>query len=382
MTKRLLSYLVLSDIHIGARTTSAAEIIAHLRAFFSDFTASSQFVNIDVLFIAGDLWDDTIVFGSDAVALFIPFFDDLMKWCGRHGIKVRILEGTPRHDRRQGASVAKLAEVTKAPSLDFKYVPTLSIEKMEDLGISILYVPDECRPTSDAIARDVDAALVEAGLEKVDIAIMHGMFKYQMGNIPANHATLSKVHDEGFYLARVRQYINIGHVHTASQYNRILAQGSFDRLSHGEEAPKGAYLVKQLSETEWGHFFIENPLAKIYKTVQVKGTLEQALNQIDKSVKKLPHGSYVRIQALATHPIFRGFETLRRKYPLFVFSKKDIAEEEEKKEKTSSAPMEYVPIILNRETLTEAIFTDVSIQNTLTPEEEFKLHGLLEALHD
>lgn len=376
MTK-LRSYLCISDVHLGSRSTTANEILDHLTEFFGDFRADSPLASIDVLFIAGDLWDDTLQFSSDVLGLFIPWFHRLMNWAGRNNIKIRIMEGTPRHDRLQGMTVQKIAEPF-LDRVDFKYVPLLSIEHIQDLDLNVLYVPDECRPTADAVARDVEALFGEHSLDKVDIAIMHGMFKYQMGKIPMN----AKVHDENWYLERVKHYINIGHVHTASQCGRILAQGSFDRLNHGEEEPKGAILIKELSPGEWGHFFIQNPKAKTYKTVQVKGDIDKALKAIDASISKLPHGSYVRIQALATHPIFQGFETLRRRYPLFTFSKKAVAEDEEVVQRDKENLADYIPIVLNRETLTEAIFGEVTVQGELDPNEESKLYQLLEKLHE
>lgn len=382
MPARLITYLVLSDIHLGARSTTAQEILRHLRIFFDNFSDNSQFSKIDVLFIAGDLWDDTVVFSDSTIGDFIVFFRTMLSWCARNGVIVRILEGTPRHDRLQGMTVSKLAE-SFGLDIDFKYVPTLSMEHIEKLDLNVLYVPDECRPSAQIVENDVDALLAEHRLEKFDIAIMHGMFKHQMGEIPMNAAISPKIHREEFYLDRVKHYINIGHVHTASQFSRILAQGSFDRLKHGEEQPKGAYLIKQVSETEWSHFFIENKEAKLYKTIVVKGTLEKSLETIAKAVKKLPHGSYVRIEAVAGHPIFQGFETLRRTYPLFVFSKKAVSEDEKKKEGTAAlSPTDYVPVILNRSTLTEAIFGEISLQGTLTPDEDIRLHAMLESLHE
>lgn len=375
-TRALRSYLVISDIHLGARSTSAREILDHLTAFFDDFTAKSQFTSIDVLFIAGDLWDDTVDLSSEATVLFLPWIRRLFAWCCRHDIKVRILKGTPRHDREQGDSVEALAGYFE--NLDFKYISTLAVERIEDLDLNVLYVPDEVRPTAEAVARDVEEILMDRGLPQVDIAIMHGMFKHQLGTIPMN----VKVHDEAWYLERVKYYINIGHVHVSSQFSRILTQGSFDRLNHGEERPKGAFLVKELKPGEWGHFFIENPLAKIYKTVEVSEDVELALQKIDREIRSLPHGSFIRILANSTHPIFKGFETLRRKYPLFTFSKKAISEEEEVAARQQTEPSTYVSMVLNRSTLTEAVFSEVTVQHTLTVAEETQLYAHLEALHE
>lgn len=371
-----LKYLVISDVHLGGRTTTATEILAHLTAYFEDFRSTGRFVDLDLIFIAGDLFDDTIEFASDVLGEFLPWFARFLEWCARHDIVVRILEGTPRHDRMQSQTLSHIAKMTKIP-VDLKYIPDLSIERLERFNLNVLYVPDECRHTAEAVRRDVEGLLAEHQLDQVDIAIMHGMFKYQLGTIPMN----SKVHEEDWYLRRVKHYLNIGHVHTHSQYSRILAQGSFDRLKHGEEEAKGAILVERLPSREWVHHFVENPQAKLYKTIAVKGTLEQALKTIDKTVRTLPAGSYVRIQALATHPALQGVEALKKQYPQYVFSKKPMAEEDDKP--AAVLPQfEYVPIVLNRETLTEAVFTEVTTQHTLEMDEEFRLHHLLEAIHD
>lgn len=375
-TEKLRSYLVLSDIHLGSRNTTAKEILKNLTDYFEDFSDSGRFTTIDVLFIAGDLFDDTIQFSSGVIGDFVAWFDRLLRWCSRNHVTLRILEGTPRHDRAQGATVVSLAELSKEP-VDLRYIPALSIEHMEELGLTVLYVPDECRPTAEAVERDVEQLFLEHRVDKVDIAIMHGMFKYQLGTIPMN----AKVHDEAFYLDRVRNYISIGHVHQHSQFSRIVAQGSFDRLSHGDEAAKGGVLIKEIKPGEWAHFFIENPGAKIYKTVEVKGDLERCLSKIDKVVGALPNDAHVRIQALSTHPIFQGFETLKKKYPLLHFTKKAVAKEEEVTKVEEKEEQEYRPIILNRETITEAVFTDVTQSCNLTQDEETRLYRLLEELH-
>ena len=371
------SYLVLSDIHLGARSTTAAEILDHLTQYFDNFSDHSELAKIDAFFLAGDLWDNTIQVSSEVVDLFIPWFHRFLSFAARNNIIVRIMEGTPSHDRRQGKMLARLFEVSNL-NVDFKYVSQLSIEYIEKFQKHILYVPDECRPTADIIQSDIETLLIESRIDKVDIAIMHGMFSYQLGFIPMN----SHVLDEAWYLNKVKNYIHIGHIHTASQYNRILAQGSFDRLAHGEEEPKGGILVKQLSDTEYGHFFIENVLAKKYKTIPVKGTVEQALKTIDKAVKHLPHGSFVRIQAISSHPIFQGFETLIRKYPLFTFSKKAVAEDEEVQNQTQETKNEYVPVILNEMTLIDAVMIEVIARQPLLPEEELKLRTHLEDLQN
>lgn len=375
-SNKLRSYLVLSDVHLGARSTTAEEILEHLTVFFYDFSDVSELVQIDTLYIAGDLWDDTIQLSSDVVSQFVLWFNRLLRWCSRNDIQIRVLEGTPRHDRRQGMILQRLVDVIDI-NIDFKYITQLSIEINEKLGMSVLYVPDECRPTAEICQDDVTALLNENRLEKVDIAIMHGAFKYQLGLMPMT----PKVHDEAWYLDRVRYYISIGHIHTSSQFNRALAQGSFDRLGHGEEEPKGGMLIKEVRPGEWVHFFIENKLAKKYVTIDVDTSLESTLKKIEKVALALPMGSYIRIRGINTHPVFQGFETLKHRYPLHIFSKKAMSKDELVEKQAPSENLAYKPIVLNKDTITSAIMDEVVLVSTLTPTEEERLHTHLERLH-
>ena len=87
----------------------------------------------------------------------------------------------------------------------------------------------------------------DLNIEQVDLAMMHGNFKYQLP-MPSIH-----MHTEEDYLSIVRYYICINHIHTASVYGRILAPGSFDRMAHGEEEDKGyrIYSTENNKDTEF-----------------------------------------------------------------------------------------------------------------------------------
>ena len=87
--------------------------------------------------------------------------------------------------------------------------------------------------------------MITSGLTKVDYAVMHGQFDYQL----PKHITGMPRHDSQKYLDIVKHYIFIGHIHTHSVYDRIIAQGSFDRLTHGQEEPKG-YVVSIVDDEE------------------------------------------------------------------------------------------------------------------------------------
>lgn len=374
MSMKDISYLSISDVHIGHPETSAEEIVRHLDSYFKGFGTECPFNDIDMLFIVGDLWDDSIDFASKTLGVFLPWFDRLLAWAHRREILIFILEGTPRHDRRQSATLMTIIADSPYGSI-CKYIPSLCIQQIPEHDLTVLYVPDKCRPTAEAVARDVQSLYEEHGIAQVDIAMMHGMFRYQLGTIPMNN----QVHDERFYLDRVKNYISIGHVHTYSTYERIVAQGSFDRLTHGQEEAKGAVLFNRISG-EWSYRFVENTEAKKYVDLEVKGDLDTMMKKIDKLTDNLPHGSSIRLVGDALHPLYQGFATLAVKYPFHTFKTKK-AKKDEKKVDVVGSDDDYKPVVLNRQTVTQAVYEEVALANDLSIEESKRLFELLESNH-
>ena len=352
-----LTYLVLSDIHLGHRNTTTKEIVSHLDAYFGHYNPTHTFATLDIIFIAGDLFDAALLYTQDEISLIQGWMCRLMDFCSRHGIKLRILEGTPSHDNFQCRNLVFIAQQF-SNKLDFKYIETLHIEKMTDIPLSILYVPDEWSAKTSTTQEQVEALLKEESLAQVDIAIMHGMFTYQVPEL-ANNALK---HDETFYLSKVKYFINIGHVHLFSTFDRILSQGSVDRLCHGEEAPKGGIMCFLRKDGNNAYTFVENKFAKIYKTIHVRyNDLDKAISQVTAVLDKIPPESYVRIKAKKDHPIFQGLSTFKKSYPFITFSK--LSEEDEETDKRIQDIVdkdeEYTPINLNRENIVTLLMAEV-----------------------
>lgn len=356
--QRDLKYLVLSDVHLGHRTTTTKENIHSLDHYFEDFQPTSAYSQLDLIFIAGDLFDRSLVFSNDEVSLILGFLHRLCDFCKRHQIKLRVLEGTPSHDNYQ-SRIFNFIKTRYDDSLDLKYVETLHIETIEDLGLSVLYVPDEWVGSTQKTEEQVSVLLQEHGIEQVDIAIMHGMFTYQVPEMSNN----SLKHRETFYLDKVRYFINIGHVHIYSTFERIIAQGSTNRLSHGDESPKGAVMCYLSKSGGIGHVFIENTLAKIYKTIHVKSNdIHAAMKQVAKVVDKLTNNSHVRIKAKAGHPILQGIKTLGTMYPFIIFTKLTEEDDEGKLkmelEKVALSD-EYKPISLTKDNIIPLLMSEI-----------------------
>jgi len=309
---------VVSDIHLGNARNNCKSIIDALDKAFPDNAETGE---LDILFLAGDVFDRLLDLPNNDVSEIQMWMQRLLWVCTKRNISLRVLEGTPSHDWRQSKLFEDVIKMTNYP-LDFKYVTDLSIEHIEHLNIDVLYVPDEWGISGDNTFEQVKKLLEVNNLTKVDYAIMHGQFDYQAQWEKHKPTKDSVSHNSQAYLDIVRHYIFIGHIHTHSTFDRIIAQGSFDRLSHGEEEPKGHVRATVTDNDEKAFFFIENKHARIYKTINCKKLdLQQTLESIKKKVEGLPLFSCVRLSADATHPIFGNMNQLANMYPLIVWTK-------------------------------------------------------------
>lgn len=308
-----LNIAFISDIHLVHPNTPTEHIIRNLDAAFPDTQETGR---LDAIVIAGDLFDRPIHMHDPNAILIKLWMVRFLRICAKHRIEVWVLEGTPSHDWRQSAYLVYLNDLAQIGA-QVRYIDTLAIEYSPKLG-SILFVPDEWAPETDDTWRQVQQLLQQHGLEQVDFAVMHGSFAYQL----PEHVKAPK-HDMQRYLGIVRKYINVGHVHKPSQYERILANGSFDRLAHGEEEPKGHWRV-QIGPHGDRLTFVENTGAKIYRTIDCNGlSLDAAMEKLS-AVAQLPEGSAVRIMAARGETILSSLEVLRKKYPHLTWSTKPV----------------------------------------------------------
>lgn len=370
--------LTISDIHIGNRSTPGYFILQNLKRLFGDFsTKETNFPDLKLILIAGDFWDDTVPVSDRVITDVLVFWHLLAAWCSYKRIVLRLLEGTPRHDRQQNRLLVTYTQ-QNFPDLDFKYFDEIQVEIHQKLNLSLLYIPDECRPTADQAYIDACHEVHTVhGLDKVDIAVMHGMFLYQLGTIPMNH----KVYREDQWLNLVKGFITIGHIHNQSFYERIYAQGSFDRLRHGEESPKGAYYFQEKAEGEWVPIFIENKYAKIYKTFIIKKPIADSLPKLERDLSILPKESHVRILAKAGHAILEALPQLRKQFPFIVFTKDFDDKDKTKKESNLLQHTQKDVVVLNKNTLNQAILDEIQIKTPITSEQQSRLNEWLNKLH-
>lgn len=304
-----MKYIVISDIHLAHLRTPTEYIIKNLYKYF----LTEENKDVDVIFIGGDVYDRSIDVKSKENLNIMTFFGHLLNFCYNNNIQLRVLKGTPGHDYDQIEVLVTLNELRKEKEIgvDLKYFPILDIDYLDKFDKYVLFIPDEWSRDHDVIERDVRKRMEELGLTQVDIAITHSQFNHHIPNLP-DHIFRYK---EDFFLEIVKGFTHNAHVHTPNQFDRIITQGSFDRLAHGEEEDKG--YVKVI-DGDWT--FIKNPDSFIYKTLRV--TKNDTLATLDEKVSRYPEGSHIRFNLPKDNHFNLNFKDLILRYNAYRISRK------------------------------------------------------------
>ncbi len=357
MKGKQIKILEMGDIHLGHPNTNTMHILDGLR---TALPANSKMAEFDICFIAGDFFDRLLHMPDPNVYEIKLWVTGFLKMCKKYDIVLRVLEGTPSHDWAQSKLFIDQNELVSI-NADVKWVKALSIEHIERFGIDVLYVPDEWNPECDDTWKEVQGLLSDRDLTQVDFSVMHGAFDYQLpSHVPA------PTHDPARYRSITRYLIFIGHIHKHTVDDRIVAAGSFDRLTHGEEETKGHIEVIARKNGNHDITFIPNPNAMLYKTLNVSSMdLPKALTALEKKISKLPERCYVRIQAAKTDPILQNLDTLRAKFPRVTFSSKVNKDPDLHLETIINIKCDYVPIHITNSNIQKLLMERLEAQEKL-----------------
>ena len=319
-----IKILNVGDVHLGHARTPTEHILRNLD---NCINKPSVLDSIDLVTIAGDFFDRCLSYSDPQVGLIESWITRFLIQCAKSNVIVRVLEGTPSHDWRQSAFFEQQAR-SVGIAVDVRHVTELSIEHIDALDIDVLYVPDKWRPTTTETWIEIQGLLKAHGLEKVDFALMHGAFEYQLPEIVTEPS-----HDSKAFMEIVRYLIFIGHVHICFVNKRIVPSGSFDRLVQGEEGAKGFHIAVVNRKTgNYDLTFHENRLAKIYKSIDLNQFDEVSVwTFLDQLVKQYPKRSAFSLKLGKGNTLNRALRQIRSTYPDFEW---DLVIEKTKKEKT------------------------------------------------
>lgn len=291
MQNKILQIIYLSDVHLGLKKVPAKYIIENIIRMLLEMRAPQE---LDYFYIAGDLFEEQLALSDRDVLDIQTFIIYLLQFCNSYNIKLRILEGTPLHDRKQSKQLEMFnSAMSIADRANLIYVDKVDILYEEEDDIYVLYVPDKAG-TATEVWDKVTALLRQKGIDKVDYAIMHGMFEYNLPEFlgPEHHSSKN-------YLSIVRKYIDIGHIHGMRvMFKRIIGNGSVDRLRHGEEEDKGFFHVISHPETFENDevTFMVNKNAMPFVTIDVTDYDPADMSEyIVYRIEDLPDGAHVRL---------------------------------------------------------------------------------------
>lgn len=345
MTLKNSEYLysiTLSDIHLGHPRTPTKLIVENIiREVFHDHKAREA----DVIWIPGDLFDRLITVPDPNNFMIIFFISRLLYFCEKFDVALRVLEGTGSHDYGQSKIIEEILNGSNR-TVDYKYFDKPTVDYDERLERWVLYIPDEVNSDSSITWHEVQKLLAEKNITQVDYAIMHGMFEFQM----PEHIHSTSTHLAARYNSIVKRHVLIGHHHTHRVEGKIIVPGSFDRLAHGEEGPKGHVRIKDYgSRSEIT--FIPNEQAKLYRTIKLfDSTMEEALTKLDATVTGLPDGSAFVVKASATDPIAKAMDLVRARHPTFIWTS-SFEREDAKSQRIEEIELTYNPIKITKDNL-------------------------------
>lgn len=346
----VIKIIELSDLHLGVKSIPIEAMINGLNKSLPD---NDYLSDIDIIFLAGDVFDRELIFPSVEALVIQHWIVRLLKLCKKYNVLLRILEGTPSHDHRQSKHFIHLNDVFHIEA-DVKYIDILFIEYIEQFDISVLYVPDEWRSTTEVTQAEVKQLLNAHSLTQVDYAIMHGCFTYQLPEV-----AYAPVHNEAYYLSIVRYYIFIGHHHQHTHCDRIIAAGSHDRITHGQEESKG-YICATIDHIshEMSFEFITNELAALFITLDSSlFTAKKLTSKLDSLLKQQIETNIplnIRFLYDSPSPLESIMSSYSRhyKYVTWIESKKT---KKEKKKKGNHLPDLFVPLIISKTTINDII---------------------------
>lgn len=293
-----------------------------LRTLFGDDEYTAQ---LDALFYCGDLFDFFLdVPATDSrITSVMEYMGWRLEQAHKHDYAVRVLKGTPLHDREQNQMWVTVNDIL-GNKADFKYINELCIESHPIIG-DILYIPDEWKPTADQVWEDVVEALRVKGITKVDWIIMHGAFKFQL---PEHlHSKVDFLHDEGRYTSICRKYILVGHVHLKGQYDNIISNGSLDRKGFNEEEAKGALRIDCNPKGD-KLTFLENKFARTMPTIDVRDiSLDETITKVQSIVDSAdPTYMSIRFLGYKLHEVHLNMDVISNLFPTVEFVFKDANE--------------------------------------------------------
>lgn len=309
------------DLHFGNPKLKSEELYIKLVKYLYPELANTQ-----LLLLTGDTYDQLTTVNSSANRYVLKFIQDIYSISSKTGMVIRVLHGTYSHDRDQVAIFDNLA----LPNTNAKVICKIDCEKLECFNreLKITYIPDNLPyKHSNEVMNYLDNVYKCLGWDKADIVLGHGSFDYALGcsneHLPECTYTIEQikpyVKDDGLVI--------MGHIHRPSHRANVYYCGSFDRMVHGEEEPKGFYTF--IYQNKWVSKFCINPDAYKFITITPEGEdldakVHDLLNKLEKAFPE--QRGYVRVLYTNSDDRVIYQRICAQTYPEVIFTGKRIGE--------------------------------------------------------
>jgi len=313
----------ISDVHLAHRRVKIKKQLDYLRRRFNRKTMHKY----RAIVCSGDLFDKRIPHDSEEAIQISIWMTELCELAKEFNVSLVFLLGTPSHDQGQPRWIVIINEEIAKIGADVRYYDKVTVDKLYPDGPNALFIPDEVNHSSDLTYKEAVEAIKMAGLDKVEIAVMHGMFHYQ----EPIRTVVS--HSEEKYHEIVKHLIIIGHHHTHTKFGIIRVPGSMERLRHNEEEDKGHFeTVYSPTEGVLEEEFIVNTDAEIFATINIEGwPLDQVYAHLN-SLSHYPDGSRLRLAMSRHDEAYTALPGIKNRFPHFSIESKNIEVEKQIKE--------------------------------------------------
>lgn len=324
--------LAVSDLHFGNPKLSPAGLYENLQQYFYPETEHAH-----LILVAGDIYDQLLTVNSKAHKYASLFIGDLLRMSANTGCQIRILHGTYSHDRDQlsifstlappNARYAIIDEISCEELGDFRY----NDEVVPDFKLRVGYIPDNLSyKRSDDVITHLRRNMKCYGWNQLDLLVGHGAFDHTLpGDIAHKPPCL-------YHIEQFRDWVQLivmGHIHIHSHVANVYYCGSFDRMAHGEEEPKGYWSFQyNASNNQWFHKFVENKRAMPFITVEPHGAdMSEATQDYIRQMHQLFPNRTGFVRALCTGPEMRALlqRVTAQHFPNVVFNSKTVGEKTE-----------------------------------------------------
>lgn len=273
--------IAISDVHFGA--LKAPVLFNELnQCFFREIISVGE--KLDVVFIAGDLFDKKLSFNEEHARYAIKFMNKLVALSKKYGFKIRIIKGTRNHDLHQLNNF----QYNEREDIDFKVINTVSEEDMFGDEFKILYLPEEYMEDMEEFYKDT----LYNDEKKYDLIVGHGSIEFQSFEALNQESERKIANAPTFKNNLLTEKANLtifGHIHNRCNYKEKLYYcGSFSRWIFGEEKPKGFIkFTYNTDDKDYNVEYIDNKLAKEFKTINVDEIIKDETLKIEDKINIL-----------------------------------------------------------------------------------------------